>query len=403
VLASITYGTDPDFNTTDLAPGEHVITLTVTDGTYSQEAQVTITVKKAPVEPSEDFLSGPTLWGAIIGLVVLVVVGVVVMLLLMRRGADSSAPPPGGIPVADGQPSFPPPPPAGAGQGPGDVVVDAMGPPGGPVPQYGAPPAGGAPAPATPGAPPSATPPASAGPAAAASTAPPAPTHQAAQETGYQVPPTPGTWGEKGFRTADLKFPGPPVELPRGEGDQVASATGVFQANPDLTPITLKRMDEVIVPEAKEDKARKGTDRETEILGLTNTMLKIPGGLNRHLMGYDMWDLAEMIVDGEVSLAPNGKPTVTIGGRRYYSDPDDLRTFLTEVDGGEEEEEEPPVARGKKKRRTAEATKAGAGAEAEVSEEEKRRQTLEKLDQRLIDGDISEETYERLRKKYGGD
>lgn len=207
------------------------------------------------------------------------------------------------------------------------------------------------------------------------------------------MPPAPGTWDEKSFKSADLKFPGPPVELPTGDEGQIAHATGVFQANPSLTPITLKKMDDAIAPEVKAEEAELKADRETEILALTNTILRIPGGLNRRLMGYDMWALAEKIVDGERSTAPNGRPVVTIDGRRYYSDPDDLSTFLSEVDDDGAEDEGPRT----KKKPSKKAKKDEAGP----SDEEKRQQMLDKLDQRLIDGDISEGTYERLRKKYG--
>ncbi|MCK4969020.1 MAG: hypothetical protein KAS77_00780, partial [Thermoplasmata archaeon] len=117
--------------------------------------------------------------------------------------------------------------------------------------------------------------------------------------TDYIPPPVPGTWAEKSFAAKDMNFPGPPVELPKGEEGKMVHSTGVFQANPNLTPITLQKMDENLMPVMTVDDEAKKADREAKILALSNTILRIPGGLNRRLMSYDMWDLAEKVVDGE--------------------------------------------------------------------------------------------------------
>ncbi|MCK4969021.1 MAG: hypothetical protein KAS77_00785 [Thermoplasmata archaeon] len=85
---------------------------------------------------------------------------------------------------------------------------------------------------------------------------------------------------------------------------------------------------------------------------------------------------------------------IAIDGRQYYADPDDLSTFLQDVEGDEEEERTPPKKKAPKKAKS---------AKGDQTDAERQQEMLEKLDQRLIDGDISETTYERLRKKYGED
>ncbi len=420
LLGQLTHGVDPDINTTELSVGLHEITVRVTDGAYAKEATVSITVKKAPSTASEGFLSSTTTMIGIAALVAIVLIGVIVMLMYVKKQKEtvpeptSQQPYPGGPPPAGG---WPPP-------------TDGTPPPaaGTPPPAAGTPPpAAGTPAPVAAGAPPAAggsPPPVATG---------PAPTHaaqagdasdvvvdvpvvaglagpsfpqqegqmdikpseaQAQGPTDYIPPPVPGTWAEKSFAAKDMNFPGPPVELPKGEEGKMVHSTGVFQANPNLTPITLQKMDENLMPVMTVDEEAKKADREAKILALSNTILRIPGGLNRRLMSYDMWDLAEKVVDGEKTVAPNGKPMIAIDGRQYYADPDDISTFLQDVEGEEEEDRTPPKKKAPKKAKS---------AKGDQTDAERQQEMLEKLDQRLIDGDISETTYERLRKKYGGD
>lgn len=402
-IGQMTHGEDPDINSTELSVGLHGITVKVTDGAFTQEATVYITVKKKPSTASEGLLASTSTIIGIVALVVIVLIGVIVMLMYVKKKEETVQEPsmqqqyPGGPPPAGGWP--PPPsgmPPTAAGTPP------PSGPAGAPLAAVGGPPmVASAPAPTH----------AQQAPGAAdvvvdvpvvAGLAGPSFQQQAGKmdikqseiqalgPTDYTPPPVPEIWAQKSFAAKDMDFPGPPVELPKGEEGKMVHSTGVFQANPNLTPITLKKMDFSIVPVATTEEQTLGADRETEILALSNTILKIPGGLNRRLMGKDMWDLAEKIVDGEKTIAPNGKPMIAIYGRNFYADPDDLSTFLQEVD----EEEE--MAKSKKK-----APKKDKASTGDQTSAEKRREMLDKLDQRLIDGDISEDTYERLRKKYG--
>ena len=71
---------------------------------------------------------------------------------------------------------------------------------------------------------------------------------------------------------------------------------------------------------------------------------------------------------------------VRVDGTWYHADHTRTGSFLTEW-------KEPKAAEPEAK---------------ELADEDYRAQKLEQLEERLLDGAISEETYNRLRKKYGG-
>jgi hypothetical protein len=94
-----------------------------------------------------------------------------------------------------------------------------------------------------------------------------------------------------------------------------------------------------------------------------------------HLWGKDLAILAKEIVDGPKRTAPDGTELVEVDGRWYTSDHTRIGSFLQEwID----KEEVPPK-----------------GPSTDEGESK-----LDQLESRLLEGKISEETYERLRKKY---
>jgi hypothetical protein len=111
-----------------------------------------------------------------------------------------------------------------------------------------------------------------------------------------------------------------------------------------------------------------------------NAIGHLPYGVpSKELAHRDWVDLANALVVGEKSTLPDGLVTTNIDGRWYYSDPDDTGTFL------KEHVAEPKVP-----------TKDTPA----ISDVE---QLLAKLEERFIMGEISEEAYNALKRKYGGE
>ncbi|MCK4969060.1 MAG: hypothetical protein KAS77_00980, partial [Thermoplasmata archaeon] len=100
----------------------------------------------------------------------------------------------------------------------------------------------------------------------------------------------------------------------------------------------------------------------------------------KELADRDWVDLADALATGEKKTVDGGLEVTDIDGRWYYSDPDDTGTFLKEHEAEPKEEpaadkEEPPADKAK---------------------------LLAMLEERFIMGEISEDTYKELKKKYGG-
>jgi len=87
--------------------------------------------------------------------------------------------------------------------------------------------------------------------------------------------------------------------------------------------------------------------------------------------------LAAALATGEKKTVPDGREVTLIGGRWYFSDVKDASSFLTE--------------HGAKPK--AEAKKATVPTMDRAT-------IMTKLEERLAMGEISEETYDKLRKKY---
>ncbi|MCJ2540015.1 MAG: hypothetical protein LN414_01950, partial [Candidatus Thermoplasmatota archaeon] len=109
-----------------------------------------------------------------------------------------------------------------------------------------------------------------------------------------------------------------------------------------------------------------------------NTIGRLPYGIpSKELADWDWMDLAVALATGEKRTLPDGIEVTSIEGRWYYSDPEDSNTFLKEHDAKPKTEPRNVVTR----------TSDRAALQA-------------KLEERFILGEISEEAYEKLRKKY---
>ncbi len=109
-----------------------------------------------------------------------------------------------------------------------------------------------------------------------------------------------------------------------------------------------------------------------------NAIGRLPFGVpSRELASWDWVDLTSALVTGEKRTVEGDREVTAIDGRWYYSDPDDLTSFLKEHVVRTEE------------------------APGRVEPEPADKATLlVKLEERFILGEISEETYNTLRKKY---
>lgn len=118
-------------------------------------------------------------------------------------------------------------------------------------------------------------------------------------------------------------------------------------------------------------------ERTRQVRDVMMVLSQLPSGLPNELFGWEMGALARAVVDGEKRIGPDGQPYVSIGSGWYSANIRDLGSFLQPWHG--------PTAR-------------TAAPEDRAS----RTDLLDKLEVRLLEGHISEETYERLRRKYEG-
>jgi uncharacterized membrane protein len=136
--------------------------------------------------------------------------------------------------------------------------------------------------------------------------------------------------------------------------------------------------------------AEETSEEEKEALRLDNLKRKYQNAIGRLPYGIpskelDSWewiDLASALAAGEKKTLPDGRETTEIESRWYYSDPDDSSTFLKEH-GAKPKKEEP------KKEEVAEPSA-------------DKTKLLAKLEERFIMGEISEDSYNELKKKYRG-
>jgi FlaG/FlaF family flagellin (archaellin) len=135
--------------------------------------------------------------------------------------------------------------------------------------------------------------------------------------------------------------------------------------------------------------AAEQSEEEKEALRLDNlkrqyqnAIGRLPYGIpSKELADRDWVDLANALATGERKTLPDGREVTDIDGRWYYSDREDTGTFLKEH-GAKPKRAEP-------KRR----------AEPETDKDA----LLSKLQERFIMGEITEESYKELKRKYGGE
>jgi len=135
-----------------------------------------------------------------------------------------------------------------------------------------------------------------------------------------------------------------------------------------------------------ETKGPQVSAEEAEALHLENLKRKYQTAIGRlpygiptaELKGRDWNELAAALATGEKKTVPDGREVALIEGRWYFSDVKDASSFLTEHGA----------------RPKAEAKKTAAVPTMDKAT------ILAKLEERLAMGEISEETYDKLRKKY---
>ncbi len=157
-----------------------------------------------------------------------------------------------------------------------------------------------------------------------------------------------------------------------------APVAGAVTPAPEPAPPTVEppapppELEEVAVPTEEELAEREHAGQVREVM---KALTQLPRGLPTDLWNKDMAELASAIVDGPKRTAPDGTPLVQIGRRWYNADHTNVGHFLSEWKGDR------PAA---------------------PSSDDERARKLDQLEERLLEGKISEETYERLRRKYEG-
>ncbi len=132
-------------------------------------------------------------------------------------------------------------------------------------------------------------------------------------------------------------------------------------------------LEAVTPPTAEELEERQ---HSVEVREVMNALTAMPRGLPTALWGKDIAELGREIVDGPKKESPDGTILVQVDGRWYAADHTRPVAFLIEW------KEDAPE---------------------EVSDEraeQDRHAKLEKLENALLEGNISEEMYERLKQKY---
>jgi hypothetical protein len=142
---------------------------------------------------------------------------------------------------------------------------------------------------------------------------------------------------------------------------------------PELEPVQETiTIPEQVAPLSDEEIAARA--HAGEVRDVMNALTQLPRGLPTALWDKDMAKLAKEIVDGPKRTTSDGTLLVEIEGNWFTADHTKIGSFLREW-------------------------KEESVAAVSISDEE-RGKMLTQLEQRLAEGKLSEETYERLRKKY---
>jgi hypothetical protein len=110
-----------------------------------------------------------------------------------------------------------------------------------------------------------------------------------------------------------------------------------------------------------------------------NAIGRLPYGIpSEELRDWDWVELAAALAVGEKKMTPDGRETTEIDGRWYFSDSNDTGSFLKEHGAKPKEKKKAAVKMDKT-------------------------ELMAKLEERFILGEISEDTYNKLREKYEAD
>ena len=149
-----------------------------------------------------------------------------------------------------------------------------------------------------------------------------------------------------------------------------ARAAAALPAGPTYEPVAVPE------PVTLEDEAAR--ERTREVREVMRALTQLPQGLPTTLWGWDMNELARTIVDGERRTGPDGTQLITIKGRWYNADRTNVGVFMREWKGPE----------------------APAPPRSGPMTSEERQNRLGQLEDALLEGKISEQTYRELKSKY---
>ncbi len=178
-------------------------------------------------------------------------------------------------------------------------------------------------------------------------------------DEGEELEPGPG----------EAPVPAVPVHKELVSDDQVpGDAAGQWEAMPEEPPLSEEETAELRL----EDRKRK----------YHNAIGHLPYGVpSKELQDRDWVELAAALATGEKRTTPDGRELTNIDGRWYHSDPDDHSTFLREHGA---------------KERPAAAVEARA---VQVTTDRNDLRAI--LEERFEQGEISEESYQELKRKLG--
>jgi hypothetical protein len=180
-------------------------------------------------------------------------------------------------------------------------------------------------------------------------------------------PPPPQTSHVPGQAPTPVQTPAP------------GQAPGVKHTAPPPTPAVLDITTTTLEVSPEEQAEREAARAEREIMRI---LTQLPRGLPTSFWGKDLTELTREILSAPKRTSAEGAPLVRLGSKWYFADLRNVGTYLQEW---KEEKKE----------------KKDTSKDSSFSAEE-RAQRMEKADTMLLEGKISEETYERLRKKYEG-
>jgi uncharacterized membrane protein len=165
------------------------------------------------------------------------------------------------------------------------------------------------------------------------------------------------------------------IEMGHTEGTLSMEASVTEEASDDVKALFTGTG---AVEAERTDEEKEAMRVENEKRQYQNAIGRLPYGIpSKELADKDWVELASCLATCEKKTVEGGKEVAQIDGRWYYSDREDTGTFLKEH--GKKKEERAP--------------------KAPTSDKEK---LLAKLEERFILGEISEDTYKELKKKYGG-